>query len=180
MNTRTIPILLGALALLAALPAAEASTVDSMEVFTASASNGPDVMINNSEFVDGNSAKTMMLVLPTAGELTLNFTDMDFTGALDAFEFGLSNTSSPMSGMIDGDSMTIDFTKATTFYLDIFARGGLHTGFGLYDIWALFDPKSQPQPVPLPTSGISLAGGLAGLLWMFRRRRPTTVMTAVA
>lgn len=178
MTTRPIAALLGALALLGASAAANADAVDSADVFTASVMSGPDVMINQSEFVDGNSAKTMMLVLPTAGELTLNFSDLDFTGLLDSFEFGLSNTSSSMSGMIDGDSITIDFTKATTFYLDIFARAGRHTGFGLYDIYACF--QSKPAPVPLPASGISFAGGLAGLLWACRRRRQTIVMSAVA
>jgi hypothetical protein len=173
MNTRTV-VLLGALALLAALPAAEADTT----TFTDSDPHNLDVLTNQSEFVDGNSAKTMEFVLPTAGELTLNFKDMDFTGALDNFEFGLSNTSSSMSGMIDGDSMTIDFTKATTLYLDVFARAGKHTGFGLYNIYACFQPK--PSPVPLPTSGISIAGGLAALFWAIRRRAQVTVMSDVA
>jgi len=178
MNKPAVPILLGALALLGALPAANASVVSSTEVFTASVMNGPDVMINQSQFVNGNSAQSMMLVLPTAGELTLNFTDLDFTGALSSFEFGLSNTGGSMSGMLNGDSMSIDFTKATTFYLDIFARGGLHTGFGLYNIWACF--QSKPAPVPLPATGFSLAGGLIGLHLVYRRRKQTTVMSAVA
>jgi hypothetical protein len=163
---------LGVMGLLAAMPAARASGI------TADDSGFGDVMINTSEFVDGNSAKSMMLVLPNAGELRLDFTDMDFTGALDTLEFGLSETSSSVSGMIDADSMTIDFTRPTTLYLDVFARADKQTGFGLYNIYASFQP--QVVPVPLPASGVSLAGGLAALLWLFRRRGQVTVMGAVA
>jgi hypothetical protein len=120
----------------------------------------------------------MMLVLPSAGELTIDFTDMDFTAPLQTLEFGLSDTSNSMSGMINGDGMTVDFTKSATCYLDIFAQAGRRTGYGLYSVYAFFQPKATP--VPLPASGFSMAGGLAALLWVIRRRAQATVMRAVA
>ena len=85
------------------------------------------------------------------------------------FEFGLSDTSSSVSGLIDADSMTIDFTRPTKLYLDLFARAGRHTGFGLYNIFACFQPS--PKPVPLPVSWLSLAWGLAGMFWVIRLPR---------
>jgi hypothetical protein len=169
---RTLLGLAGALALSGVLPAAQAGMI------TASDAGPGNVLINQSEFVDGDSAQSMMLVLPSAGELSISFTDMDFTGALDSLEFGLSETSSSVSGMIDADNMTIDFTRPTTLYLDVFARAGHHTGFGLYNINVCFQPK--PSPVPLPASQTSLAAGLAALIWLFRRRGQATVMGAVA
>jgi hypothetical protein len=172
MNHRTIPVLLGVLALFGAVPEVRADAISASELALG------HVMVDQSEFVEGNSAKSMMLALPTAGKLVLNFTDLDFTGALDSFEFGLSDTSSSLSGMINADSMTIDLTRATTLYLDMFARAGLRTGVGLYNIVAFFEPI--PQPVPLPASVLSLAGGLGGLLWICRRRRQTIVMSSVA
>jgi hypothetical protein len=119
-----------------------------------------------------------MLALPSAGELSIDFADLDFTAPLQTLEFGLSDTSSSVSGMINGDSMTIDFTKSTTCYLDIFAQAGRRTGYGLYSVYAFFQP--QVTPVPLPASGFSMAGGLAVLLWAMRRRAQATVMRAVA
>jgi len=163
-----LPTLLGVLGLLAALPAAHASMVVQSRL-----SPGLDVLMNDPEFVQGNSANSMELDLLSAGTLTLNFTDLDFTGALDTLEFGLSETSSSVSGMIDADSITIDFTRPTKLYLDIFARAGRHTGFGLYNIYACFQPA--PKPVPLPASWLALACGLAGLFGVIRRPRQTTV-----
>jgi hypothetical protein len=171
MNYRGLMLaLVGGLSLLGSVAVARAS------VITASDAGPGNVLINESEFVAGNSAESMMLVLPSAGELSLSFTDMDFTGALDMLEFGLSQASSSVSGMIDADHMTIDFTRPTTLYLDIFARAGEHTGFGLYNINACF----QPTPVPLPASGLSLAGALAAFAWSFLRRRQAIVIGAVA
>jgi hypothetical protein len=164
--------LLGVVGLLAALPAAHASMVVQSKL-----TPGPDVLMNDPEFVQGNSANSIELDLQSAGTLTLNFTDLDFTGALDTLEFGLSETSSPVSGMIDADSMTIDFTRATKLYLDVFARAGRHTGFGLYNLYACFQPT--PQPVPLPASALSLACGLAGLFAVIRRPRQATVTDPV-
>jgi hypothetical protein len=165
-------VLLSALGLLAALPAAHASMV-----VTSRLSPGLDVLMNDAEFVQGNSANSMELDLQSAGTLTLHFTDLDFTGALDMLEFGLSDTSSSFSGMIDADSMTIDFTRATKLYLDIFARAGRHTGFGLYNLYACFQPT--PQPVPLPASALALACGLAALFGVIRRPRQATVTDPV-
>jgi hypothetical protein len=168
-----VPALIGVLGLLGALPAAHASMV----VVQSRLSPGLDVMMNDAEFVQGNSANSMELDLQSAGTLTLNFTDLDFTGALDSLEFGLSDTSASLSGMIDADSMTIDFTRATKLYLNIFARAGHHTGFGLYNLYACFQPK--PNPVPLPASGLAMACGLAGLFWVIRRPRQATVTDPV-
>jgi hypothetical protein len=178
MNSRALPLMLVTLALLGGLPAAQANTVTDSDTFIDRDPNHLDVLVNRSEFVDGNSAQSMQFVLPTAGELTLDFKDLDFTGALDSFEFGLSNTSSSLSGMITGDGMTLDLTKPTTLYLDTFARAGSQTGVGLYNIVAFFQPI--PQTVPLPASALSLAGGLGALFWICRRRRQTIVMSAVA
>ena len=159
-----LPKVLGLLGLLAALPAAHASMVVQSRL-----TPGLDVLMNDAEFVQGNSANSMELDLQSAGTLTLKFTDLNFTGALDALEFGLSETSSSVSGMIDADSMTIDFTRPTKLYLDLFARAGRHTGFGLYNIFACFQPS--PKPVPLPASWLTLACGLAGMFWVIRLPR---------
>ena len=166
------PKVLGLLGLLAALPAAHASMVVQSRM-----TPGLDVLMNDAEFVTGNSANSIEMDLQSAGTLTLKFSDLNFTGALDALEFGLSETSSSVSGMIDADSMTIDLTRATKLYLDVFARAGRHTGFGLFNIYACFTPVVNP--VPLPASGLALACGLAGLFWVIRRPRQATVTDPV-
>jgi hypothetical protein len=161
-----LPALLVALGLIAAVPAAHASMVVQSRL-----TPGPDVMMNDAEFVSGNSATSVELDLRTAGTLTLNFKDLDFTGALTSLEFGLSETSASMSGMVNADSLTIDLTLPTKLYLDVFARAGQRTGFGLYNLYAFF--QAAPSPVPLPASWLGLACGFAGLFWVIRRPRQT-------
>jgi hypothetical protein len=80
--------------------------------------------------------------------------------------------------MMAADAMTIDFTRATTLYVNVFAQAGTATGFGLYNINAEFEPTVGPNAtaVRLPASAPLLSAGLAALFWTFRRR-PQAIVT---
>jgi len=166
---------LAALVLLApAIPRAEASTMQGAQA-------GPQqVLFSDSEMIQGSEAQTVQIDAPSAGNLFLTLTDLDFPTAFSTLDFALTDAASTVAPLVDVEdpgvkpTLTYDLTSPTTLYAEVFAIAGA-SSLGLYNLTATFVPDTSP--VPLPASGALLLSGvtlLALTLELLRRlRRPS-------
>lgn len=157
MKLKTMLCLIGALALAGGLSSANAAILGADSGDTAS------VLYSNSQMVQGAAANVATLTTPGAGELFLTLTDLDFPTSFASLQFALTDASAVLgSGLVDaGTVLTLDLTQPTTLYADVFALTKGQAGVGLYNLTATFLDSS---PVPLPATGLLLAGGLLLLL----------------
>jgi hypothetical protein len=164
-----------ALALVPMMPRAEASTLGVSSAASAS------VLYSDSELVQGSQASVATLSIPSAGELFLTLTDLKFPDDFSSLKFALTDTSTALVGLADPGTLTLNLTGPTTLYAEVFANAQGAADIGLYNLTATFLGNSSP--VPLPPSGLLLAGvSLLALLLnrLLQRRALTTVTTAVA
>ena len=123
----------------------------------------------DSKLVLGNSASVMKLSIPSAGVLSLAWTDLDFASSLAALDLGLSDGTKNLANFLGAGSTTLDLSGPVTLYATIFATAQGSLDVGLYNVSASFVPAGAP--VPVPGLGIwGLGTGFLGLLALARRR----------
>ncbi len=149
---------IGGLMLAASLAGAQAAQ--------ASVLNSATVLYSESPMVLGGAATVTTLSVPGAGELFLTLTDLDFPSYFSSLKFSMTDTSGALVGLADPGTLTLDLTRPTTLYADVFATTQPGTGAGLYNLTATFLGAS---PVPLPASGLLFGGGLALALLVWGR-----------
>ena len=149
----------GALAILLGLPGAYASTIGS----------GTDVSVlySQSQMVQGNNASVVQLDVPTAGQLFLTLTDLDFPDPFASLKFALTSLTSAQVGLAVAGTLTLDLTAPTTLYAEVFWKAPSGVDAGLYNLTATLLTTGDVLPFPLPASGGLLGGvlllALAGL-----------------
>jgi hypothetical protein len=143
------------------------------------------VLYSGAQLVQGSQAGVTALNIPSAGELFLTLTDLQFPDPFSSLKFDLTDTLSSKTGLSNPGILTLDLTGPATLYANVFATAGGSTNLGLYNLTATFLGSSEVTgaPVPLPATGALLAAvtSLAVLFELVGRRRTrTTVTTAVA
>lgn len=168
MTRKILLCALAALALDISGQQAQASTL------TASSSSG--VLFSNLEAIQGSVASSTQFTIPSAGELFLTFTDLNFPSALSSIDFGiLENGQTLQTQSGSGGTLEAYFSGPTTLYAQVFASSAT-SAWGAYNLTANFIASS---PVPLPATGALLAAVtfLAGLLELTSRRRAQAIVT---
>jgi hypothetical protein len=160
-----------------------APIVGQVHASTLVATGGPasaTVLYSGNELT-GSGANTVSLSIPSAGDLFLTLTDLDFPNPFAFLKFSLTDTHNALAGGLTNPGMLqLSLTGPTTLYADVLARAA-SGGPGLYNLTATFVSSA---PVGLPGSGellgavTALAVGL-DLIWR-RSRARATVTTAVA
>jgi hypothetical protein len=136
------------------------------------------VLYSGSQLIQGNGASAVMLSLPSAGELFLTLTDLNFPDPFASLKFALTNAQTALVGLTDAGTMTFSAASPTTLYANVFATTQPTTDLGLYNLTVTFVAQ-----VGLPATGgllasVTLIAMALELVW--RRRAQTTVTTAVA
>jgi hypothetical protein len=178
VNRKAVLWLSGVLAAAGSISGAQASTLG------ASGDSTPVVLAYLTELEQGSQPSVTPLDVPSAGELSVTLTDMQFPSPFASLQFALADANSMLTMLSNAGTTTLDLTAPITLYADVFATSQTG-GSGLYNLTAAFVPSSS---VPLPPSAASLAGGLLVLLLglcniaLSRGRGPTqaTVTTPVA
>jgi hypothetical protein len=126
-------------------------------------------LYSGSKLVFGNSASIVQLVIPTAGVLSLSWTDLDFSSSLATLDVGLSSATKNMGDFQSGGSTTLTLNGPVTLYAAIFATAQGSMDVGLYHVSASFMPAVAA--VPLPSVGIfGLGAAFLGVLALARSR----------
>lgn len=152
------------LAALLATPVAQATVMPPADTPSAT------VLSSNSPYVQGSAANVTTLLAPSAGELFLTLTDLDFPNPFASLQFSVTDAGGTLVNLTNAGTVTLDLTQPLTLYADVFATTQAGTRAGLYNLTATFLGSS---PVPLPASGLLLGSGLALAMAMARRRRVT-------
>jgi hypothetical protein len=138
---------------------------------TSGASN--ESLYSGSKLVVGASASVVQLDIPSAGTLTLTWTDLDFSSSLAALEVGLSDASKTLGDYDYDGSTTVDLSGPLMLYATVFATAQGSMDVGLYHLSATFTP-AVVATVPLPGLGVSGLGvgflGVLAIAWRRRRR----------
>ena len=150
-----------------------------------SSTSSVSVLYSGAELVQGSRAGITALNIPSAGELFLTLTDLQFPDPFSSLKFDLTDTLSSKTALTNPGTLTLNLTGPATLYANVFASAGGSSNLGLYNLTATFLASSgvTAAPVPLPATGGLLAAvtGLAALFELVGRRRTrTTVTTAVA
>jgi hypothetical protein len=126
----------------------------------------PTVLYSQSSLVTGSAPSVTTLNVPGPGELFLTLTDLSFPAPFASLKFALTDTESALVGLAPPGTLTLDLTKPTQLYAEVFDTAAVGPDMGLYNLTATFLSSS---PVPLPATGLLLGGGLLVLL-LGRRR----------
>lgn len=147
------------LGLMAALPKAHASVLGA----DADSSDSPTVLFSQSTLVMGALSNVTTFNVPSAGELFLTLSDLNYTSPFASLTFYTTNDLSAEVGQAQAGTLQLDLTGPTTLYAEVFATAQGSKDAGMYNLTATFldDPSS---PVPLPASGGLLAASI--LLWL--------------
>jgi hypothetical protein len=152
---------------------------------TLTSTSSASVLYSGAQLVQGSLAGVTALSIPSAGELFVSLTDLQFPDPFSSLKFDLSDTQSTKTAMSNPGTLTLNLTGPATLYANVFAKAGGSSNLGLYNLTATFMGTANPAgaPVPLPATGALLAAvtTLAALFELVGRRRArTTVTTAVA
>ncbi|HTW74438.1 MAG TPA: hypothetical protein VMD56_05895 [Steroidobacteraceae bacterium] len=121
----------------------------------------PTVLYSESTLATNDTPSVTTLDVPGPGEIFLTLTDLSFPAPFASLKFALTDTESALVGLAPPGTLTLDLTKPTTLYAEVFQTVAPATGMGLYNLTATYLGSS---PVPLPASGLLLGGGLLTLL----------------
>lgn len=119
------------------------------------------VLYNDPTLVEGTAAKVIAIKVPSPGDLQLTLTDEGFTSSFASIQFGVTEPDAVLSALTGPGTLTVDLTKPTTLYAEVFAVTQGSMGVGLYDLKATLLTTS---PVPLPQTSWLLALPLVLLL----------------
>jgi hypothetical protein len=126
----------------------------------ASSAHASTVLTNSTESIIGTQAISTALDIPSAGELTVTLTDMDFSSPFASLTFAISDATQSLTGLDNAGTITLDLTAPNTLFVNVFATSAAGAS-GLYSLAADFSPGS---PVPLPSSAVCLGGAALMLL----------------
>lgn len=160
MKQKTV-FLLAFLGLMAALPRAHASVLGADDASLGT----PTVIYSQSTPVQGSLSTVATLDVPSAGELFVTLSDLDYTSTFASLTFYLTNDLSAEVGQAQPGTLQLSLTGPTTLYAAVFATAQGSQDAGMYNLTATFlgSPGSDSL-VPLPASGALLAAAL--LLWL--------------
>lgn len=115
-------------------------------------------LYTGSTLVLGDSARVVQLDVPSAGVLSMDWTDLDFASSLASLDVDISNGTKPMGDYQSGGSMTLNLSGPVKLYVTIFASAQGSMDVGLYHVSAMFVPTVAAVPVPgLGISGLGVA-----------------------
>lgn len=152
--------LLASLMVFAAIPVAHAGMLAS----AASAQNGT-MLVSKSVLVEGDDPSVTMISVPVPGDVSFTTTDLDFPQALEQLQLAIIGTSGPLMSLSGPGTLTLDVTKPTTLYAEVFPMAQDGPDFGLYNLTV----RLGAGPVPLPASGLLLGGALLLGLALYQR-----------
>jgi hypothetical protein len=134
-----------------------------------------DTLYSDSRLVFGDSASVVQLDVPSAGVLSLAWSDLDFGSSLANLDVELSNGLQALGNFQTDGSTTLDLAGPVKLYVTVFAAAQGTMDVGLYHLSATFAPAVAA--VPLPRLGV-LGLGIAALVifvlgWGRRWHTPT-------
>jgi len=145
--------------LLAVLALSGVGGANAAVLIPSEATSGEVLYDQTQQVLEASYATSVTLTAPSAGELSVTLTDEASPAPFASLQFALTNASAPLVALTNAGTVTLDLTKPATVYADVFATA--QAGAGLFNLEATFVPSSA---VPLPSSVVSLAGGLLALL----------------
>lgn len=137
------------------------------------------VLVADTTLVTGSQSATFSFQAPGPGTVSVQLTNLDWPQALSSLSFMAATPSSVLtSGSLSSSTQSFAFQVAAggNYFTDVSAVAGGPLDLGAYSFYLTFTPAA---PVPLPSSGVLLLGGVAGLLALLRLRRSTPGSRAV-
>ena len=130
------------------------------------------VLVSDTTLVTGSQSATFSFQAPGPGTVSVQLTDLDWPQALSSLSFMAATpgqvlaSGSPSSTM---QSFAFQVAAGGAYFADVMAAAGGSLDLGAYSFYLSFTPAGTP--VPLPSSGVLLLCGVAGLIGLLRLRR---------
>ena len=130
------------------------------------------VLVTDTTLVSGSESAVFTFQAPGPGTVVVQLTNLDWPQPLSSLSFTASSASQLLSSWSDAGLSPSPASFAVagggTYFADVMATAGGSLDLGAYSLELTFTPAATP--VPLPTAGALLSGGVAGLagllLWM--------------
>ena len=136
------------------------------------------VLLSDTTLVTGTESSVYSFNAPGPGTVTVQLTSLAWPQALNSLSFMASTPSQVLSWWSDPSSqpatgpqgLTFQVNGAGTYFADVTAAAGGALDLGVYSLSLTFTPAGT---VPLPPSGLLLAGALALIFGWYWRHRAT-------
>lgn len=141
------------------------------------------VLLADTTLVTGSESAVFSFNAPGPGTVSVQLTNLAWPQALSSLSFTATTANQVLTSWSDASLSTqsASFLVAAggTYFADIMAVAGGPLDLGVYSFSLGFTPAA---PVPLPSSGALLLGGVAGILGLILwwRRTPTAAAVPVA
>lgn len=124
-----------------------------------SAAHADTILVDKNVMVTSPSVpKIELLVLSSAGLLTVTVTDMTWPQILQSLSFAITDNVSVLKNSATGGTLLYEVAGPMTLFANVYGVPDSSAGAGLYHIKASF-----VSAVPLPAAAWLLLSGLAGL-----------------
>ena len=137
----------------------------------ATVAEASNVLVADTTLVTGNQSATFSFQAPGPGTVSVQLTDLDWPQALSSLSFMAATPSSVLASGSSSSMQSFAFQVAAggKYFADVMAVAGGSLDLGAYSFNLSFTPAGSP--VPLPSSGLLLLGGVAALIGLLRLRR---------
>jgi hypothetical protein len=138
----------------------------------ASVAQASTVLLGDTTLVSGSETAVFSFDVPGPGTVSIQLTNLDWPQALSSLSFMATTPNQVLTSWSDPGMMfsqSINVAGGGKYFADVMATAGGPLDLGAYSLSLTFTPAGAP--VLLPSSGVLLLGGLAGILGLKRRLR---------
>jgi hypothetical protein len=131
------------------------------------------VLVSDTSLVSGSESSVYSFVAPGPGTVTVELSNLAWPETLSSLTFTATTANRVLSSwQAPGAEMESFQVSGGTYFAHVSATAGGTLDLGLYSLYCVFTPASQPVPIP-PGAGLLLSALLGLILWRRLAQRPT-------